>query len=271
MSREMSDKKETALFTTLMLIWCLSLVAGVPLLMLIFTGGGISSTDNMSFSTDLTYDNAPEGTYYVDVLLKMDTSDDNYTDFNAAPQCYIRTNAQHMNEYAELPVNSGSEIAKYNEKGYVSLLSHCKGAQLFIYDSEYNEENEFRDDPAMLSLHDTTPYVTISTLYSRCGRFKVAYVDKNGNILGVTDKSKKKYDSHKNYSLAANGNALTFTVSRLSPLRTVLLYTYVIGSPLLTVMIPLIMVAITIVKAKRNRREADSTAAENPHKELEKN
>lgn len=71
-------------------------------------------------------------------------------------------------------------------------------------------------------------------------------------------------------SLTADSNALTFTVSGLSPLRTVLLYTYVIGSPLLTVLIPLIMIAITIKKTVRNRREASHTAAENSHKELEK-
>lgn len=244
----------TAVLITLVTVWCMTLFHSI--LFFLIGSSGISSIEYIPCLVDMTYFSAPEGTAYIDVLVKMDTSDANYTDFNAAPQCYIRYD-KDIREYiwADLPVNSGSEIAKYNENGYVSLLSHCRGAELRVYNSVYNEENYNSELSLQLDLHETEPITDMMILYERYGDFKAAYVDKDGNVLGVTETFKKTYDSSENYSVTADGSSLIFSVSKLSPLDTAIILAFIIGCPLLTVLIPIIIAAMLIGMAVRKLRE----------------
>ena len=217
---------------------------------------GLRGIEYLPCFIDMKYYSAPEGTVYIDVLVKMDTSDENYTDFNAAPQCYIRYDKDIREDiWAELPVNSGSEIAKYNENGYVSLLSHCRGAELRVYNSVYNEENYNSERSLELSLVETEPFTHMMILYERYGDFKAAYVDKDGNVLGVTETFKKTYDSGKSYFITVDGDTLTFSLSERSPLDTAIIFTFIFGCPLLTVLIPIIIAAMLIVMAVRKLRE----------------
>jgi len=139
------------------------------------------------------YVNAPKGTVYVDVLVKMDQKDENYVEFNVAPRLYlnqVEVDGKTEFKYADIVnLTKDSEIAKYHEDGFMSLTIHSLEAEEFT---------KFE----MMAWVDPGPNIcreelkinlrgSAVELINKYKRVKIAYVDSNGEILRVARVSNK--------------------------------------------------------------------------------
>ncbi|WP_295157076.1 hypothetical protein [uncultured Ruminococcus sp.] len=192
----------------------------------------------------ITYENAPEGTVYMDVLVKMDTEDQNFVTFTQPPT--------HGGE--KMPITAESDIAKYNEDGYVSLSLHHKKAESF----EINDEG---DD--LMTMHSTvqvsSDFIDLSINY---GDFKAAYVDGEGKVLGVTDVSVTEYSRQTPYGFHADGSSLVFQRHGAHP-AVISVTVFLTG----LVIISLPIVAVFIYR-KRSKRIKPSDLAGNARKHM---
>lgn len=167
----------------------------------------------------LGFENAPEGTVYIDALVKMDTDDENYVELTVPPKRFLREYVENGNtrwEYENLNIDGESEIAKLNSDGYISMSLHYKySSGVEILDNKNLEQNIFENVPSFLILSGSE---TVVELHKRYGDFKAAYVDENGRVLGITDVSRTKYNPKGAYGIFANGDHLTFQIFGCSPL-----------------------------------------------------
>lgn len=217
---------------------------------------------------ELTYSDAPEGTVYMDILIKMGTDDQNYVAFTQPPQYYTgrHTDESGTDVYDNepLPVSAESEIARYNEDGYVSLsLHHKKAESLTIFNSAHNTELSENTPHDRLIMHSTaqvsSDFIDLSINY---GAFKAAYVDEDGNILGVTNVSETAYSTKTPYGFSANGNSLTFQRHGAHP-AVISVVVFLTG--LVIISLPIV---ITFIYRRRSRRMKVSEVAERARKNL---
>lgn len=184
------------------------LICAFPVVFIV-TFIGTLSGDFGDFEPRITYENAPENTAYVDILVKLPESSENYVDFakwKYPPQMFG----------AALSITPDSEIARLNDDGYVSLSVHYKSCEGF-------------DNNAFLLLSEK---MTITDIKQRYGNFKAAYIDENGNVLGITKTARTRYDPKKPSSFSADGDTLIFTKWGMTPLQCVLLGASMLGEPL---------------------------------------
>ncbi|MBD5114931.1 MAG: hypothetical protein HDT46_06955 [Ruminococcaceae bacterium] len=167
----------------------------------------------------LGFENAPEGTVYIDVLIKMDTDDENYVLFTVPPKRLLREYIENGNtqwEYENLNIDSDSEIAKFNSDGYISMSLHYRYvSELEILDNKNSLDNIYENVPSLLKLDGGEK---VEELNKRYGDFKAAYVDENGKVLGITVVSRTKYNHKGGYGIFGNGDHLTFQIFGFSPL-----------------------------------------------------
>lgn len=154
----------------------------------------------------LAFENAPEGTVYIDPLIKIDSSDENYVEFAAAPKVVKYNNGKIISERA-LNIDADSEIARLNADGYVSMPLHYK----------YSDGVEIYDDYICFLTADTTE--NIEDIRRGYGEFKAAYVDENGRVLGITDAAGCSYDRSEPYTLTADDNKLSYNICGIAPLQ----------------------------------------------------
>lgn len=170
--------------------------------------------------------NAPKETAYVDVLIKMDDEDPNYVDFTMSPK---RLKEEYIDgwheEYVELPITGESEIAKWNEDGYVSLTLHHKGIREFKIKERYEKE----DGSYVTTIEDLD--VIGRDIYGKYHNVKAAYVDEEGNVLKVTEKSTRKYIGDNSYYLVVDGDSVIFKIGEPAPWIALLFYLSVIMIP----------------------------------------
>jgi len=171
---------------------------------------------------DINYRNAPEGTAYVDVLGKIDSSDEDYTDFNVVPQMLFREDGMVLGYADSLDIDENSEIAKYNDDGYMSLSVHSK-------DFRYLDTNG--DGSCRIVLN-----CSIKDLYKAPGKFKLAYVGKHGEILGVTKKASHVCDPNEFDNITANGDKAVYS-EEAEPLAFYAAVTTIVLTILLTVIV----------------------------------
>ncbi len=164
--------------------------------------------------------NEPDGTAYVDILVKMDASSEDYTEFNELqkpPKRLVRINevteavesetgersTQTRREpvYEEVVLTPDSGIAKFNDGGYVSLSLHCKGVRGF----------QINDYSTQLILTEQREF-DIEELYKRYENFKAAYVDENGEVLKVTDRACVQHDPDISSRFSTRGEELNLTI-----------------------------------------------------------
>lgn len=197
------------------------------------------SPDHGDFWPSITYENAPENTAYVDILIKLPENSEDYVDFakwENPPQLnpigykevteqefdssgnVVHTITRTVTVYEkELSITPDSEIAKLNADGYVSLSVHYAGSR------------GFRGTELNLSVHGGSDIVDIKKRY---GKFKAAYVDENGNVLGITKAARTRYNPKEASSFSAKGDKLIFTKYGCSPLHRALIYVSFFGGPL---------------------------------------
>ena len=147
------------------------------------------NVDTLHQSIEL--ENAPEGTAFADILVKDKKHDKYAADFN-------EENGKLLG------VDKDCGLAKYDKDGYTSMLL-CHNCAVF----ESSEQTH-----TVLKLKEEN-----STLFNHFRSIKVAYCDKDGNILGITNevKIKKSFWGMPAYNIAANGSSLTCDVNNGPP------------------------------------------------------
>lgn len=188
--------------------------------------------------------NAPKETAYVDILIKMDDEDPNYVDFTRPPRQFEGEIIGGQEEYIDLPITRESEIAKWNEDGYVSLTLHHKDVQELRVDEWYeNGEGSFVATHGRLDIYGSFRM----NIYAKYSNVKVAYVDEDGKVLKVTDKSKIKYMGHNTSdNIVVDGDSVVFEIGEAAPWVALLFYLSVIMIPVY----PIILIVWGLKNAK---------------------
>lgn len=232
----------------------------------------------------LSFKNAPEGTAFIDILVPIAWD----TDFLTESHGYTVRKSEKFFEQVEgtgeygmygsykpvewntvkstsqnFFISENSEIAQYCKDGYVSLFGHTSMVKEDI--SIYNryENGELKEMYFRIylcgseQLRDRTEKekeVDIFYLSSNFKDMKAAYVDKDGNVLGVTDKYDIDRHDH-DYIFRADGNKLTLGYYgydywyTLSFLLNLLLY---FGVPVVMIIIVLVIFVKSIIYLKKN-------------------
>ena len=178
----------------------------------------------------LEYQNAPDGTAYIDVLAKISKSDDVYTDFNVAPKRLVDKTVVNGNTefiYETLNINESSAITNYNDDGFVSLSLHS---------------NEVREFEILKSYEVLTLDCFADDLYEKYESIRIAYVSENGEVLKVISVSKKEYSNSYPYAIIANDNNAKYRSFGTSPLTGLFLIVIIIALIFIIVILPIIWI-----------------------------
>lgn len=137
--------------------------------------------------------NADSNVTNTDILIKINNDSPNYTDFNTS-----NSNAQGF--------DSSAQIVTYNQDGYMSLSFHYKNV-----DSLRSVQREDLSIEKHIILNNG--YKPISTITNS---IKIALLDKDGNVLKVSDavsimpKDNTTYPRSVNYNAAGETPKITF-------------------------------------------------------------
>lgn len=202
------------------------------------------------YMPELEWSNAPENTAYIDILVKMDTDDENYIDFTVPPKRmtgkYLENGTTKF-RYEDMPIDKESEIAQFNDDGWISLSLHHKGSDgIVIWNNPVLYLDRYDDKDGS--------YCNIITISKDYGRFKCAYIDENGNVLGITGKSRKSYDMFEPYAVIADGDNVTFRIFGMSPFDKMILIALVYGVPIFLFLAVLYLLYRLIVNKIRKSR-----------------
>lgn len=185
----------------------------------------------------IEFENAPEGTEYIDLLVKMDRSDPNWLDFGDQPQRFIKYDNGYY-EYVPMSIGEDSEIVMFDRDGYVSFSMHNALCERLDIDKSY------------MNLELSCSAEKLYDSYS----WKAAYVDARGNVLGITNKASKSYDMHEPYAMVLKGDKLKFRIWGISTLTFVLMIAAVLG--IFALVIYLVFVSVRfVVDSKKYLRE----------------
>ena len=148
---------------------------------------------------EIELENVPEGTAFADILLK-DSNDELRLDLD------INTNFNYCALVGLIPdfdIGENSEIVRYNEDDYRSLMfNHTDYGSVYL---EGLEIARGENDDYMCFGGYTQP------ILKHFRHIKVAYCDKDGNILGITEEKKitPVYLREVQYEFDADGEELS--------------------------------------------------------------
>ena len=202
--------------------------------MCIFGGMTAFAWDVDTSHLEISFGEVPEGTVFADILVKEKWNryegEDGYVNvFNGSL----------------LGLDGSCELAKYNKDGYASLLLKHSTAVLEEYDLSPDSGN--RHMHLGLETGD-------DNLFDHYRHIKVAYCDKDGNILGITNEVKVKSIpwSKAAYTIKADGGKLTCDVNTGPP------YYMLILIPLGGVLLFIIAAIRLVIKGVQKKQSADS-------------
>ena len=179
---------------------------------------------------NIYFGEVPEGTAFADILVKG-RAEDREIDFNVS------------NGYV-LKLDSDCELAKYNEDGYASLL--LRTGLAVLEDHELSPETSDKHSCLGLETGD-------DDIFDHIHHIKVAYCDKDGNILGITEEAEVKsvLFGMPEYTIKADGNKVKLDAHVSLPFFWGVVLPAIAGAILLLVMI--IMAVKEIKKAKTSK------------------
>ncbi len=194
---------------------------------------------------DISFENAPEGTLYLDPLIKLSISDPNYTEFSAAP--VIEDHTGEGTTTTPVAIDTDSEITKLVDDGYVSMSLHFKGSS-----------------GVQIVKHKGSPEVRLSCdwfdrecdydqFQKYCKKLKAAYVDENGRVLKITNVSKTTYDPLEPPALIADGDRLTHRIWDMAPWQYVTLYVVMALEPLSFIAL-IVFIILALINRARERK-----------------
>lgn len=233
------------------------LLIALPILLFLLRGiwGIHRDADDRSstlYTPELIFENAPEGTAYIDPLVKLDGLGDDYAPFATPPYKIVTVYLGEERvdyEYALFEIDRNSEIAQYCEDGYISLSFHygLSGGVAFS-----------GNDTMFLEFFARTKDNRIDRIFERCGGFRAAYVDENGNVLGVTEPAELVYDDTKNTAFLADGSSLTLRVWGSPEWQKTVLDIIIVAEPCVFTAL-IFVVIIALVRRTWENGELDNT------------
>lgn len=131
------------------------------ILLLIVPVQSFAYKNENKLSVNVSPKDMPDGTAFVDLLVKLDDNSKYYSSLNEPKITDLDNN--------EISISENGEIVTYNQDGYMSFLFHFK-------DSAVDSNIDYHSF-AFNNLD----------LIQKCKNVKVAFVDSNGKILKVTD------------------------------------------------------------------------------------
>lgn len=197
---------------------------------------GCFSTDHLNM--EISFKNAPENTVYVDLLIKENADDARTVSPDTEPKIYReRKKEDGGSECIPLNINENSEIALLNDDGYISYTMHHHG-DITIYDSG----RIIFDSP--IGPH---------------GDLKAAYVDENGNVLGITETASQGYNGEHHFTLSADGDRAAFAKPcRPDWAEAAAVYgAFIIeGAAFLALIVFIVLAIVSVVKRRLERRRS---------------
>jgi len=218
----------------------------------------------------LEINNAPEGTAMIEILVPAAHAGDSLCetqDFTVKKETSrYKTVQRYYNltdkENQDIVIGKDSEIAQYNDDdGYFSICAHTDSVkEIKLYVSTYDDDESKTERKCLLYLQDSAksgkPSVDIKELEKMFGKFKAAYIDEKGNILGVTEVFEVAY-ADEDYAFKADGNKLTLVMNNYAEtVKSTLLVNF--GFPVIIFIAVLIAVfiigiALFIWASRRNK------------------
>lgn len=113
----------------------------------------------------------PQDTVYVDLLLPFDSIKECYTDFN-----YTST-IKSFREPDSIQLLENMSIVQYDTDNYYSYISHFKNSEISITVDEKNN----------VQITFGSYFQNDLYYFQKCESIKLAFIDKNGNILKISD------------------------------------------------------------------------------------
>lgn len=164
-----------------------------------------------------SYDNAPENTVGIEPLIKLAEDDESY-----------------------LPTDMETKIARYSDDGYVSLSHH------YAYCDR---------DGTAYEIIPKDKYMNAAMLMEQYGAFKAAYVDENGNILGVTKAARIHWGRDGTPRLKANGDRLAYFTGTMADWQDAVLIVLLFSEPaaVLALAVFIVLSAVSAAKKKHER------------------
>ncbi|MBD5383641.1 MAG: hypothetical protein HDR72_01410 [Ruminococcaceae bacterium] len=162
-----------------------------------------------------SYENAPEHTVRIEPLINLAADDENY-----------------------IPADLDTEIARFCDNGYVSLLHHYAYC---VYDSE------------TYAIIPKDKYRIVTDLIERYGAFKAAYVDENGNVLGVSKAARIHWGNNGTPRLKADGDSLAFYTGCMADWQNIILLAVFLAEPAAAVALIVFIVLAIVTAVKRKR------------------
>lgn len=211
----------------------------IPLLLAI--GLGIFSVWNYidGYAVDsshlkMKFGEVPAGTEFADILVKEDWKrykDDDVMSFNGQL----------------LGLDGSCELAKYNEDGYASLILKHSLAVL----EEYKLSPEVSDKHSCLGMMSGD-----DDIFDHIHHIKVAYCDKDGNILGITDEAEVKSAvfGMPEYTIKADGSKVELDTHIKLPFFWGVVLPAILGG--------ILFIAAIIIAVKKSKKEKTSKSEE---------
>ena len=215
--------------------------------MCIFSGINALAWNVDTSHLDISFGEVPEGTAFADILVKGNWEENNM-DFNVYNGSVLR-------------VDSSCELAKYNKDGYTSLFLKHKSITLEQVDMSPESKNKHMEFAVE---------VGTEKLFNHYRHIKIAYCDKDGNILGFTNEVKVEKVTWGNpyYKIEANGSSLICDVNRGPS------YFMIVLVPAMFIALALIITAVVITakltrkaKLKNSIKRIQSGEVDNERKE----
>ena len=182
----------------------------------------------------MKFGEAPAGTEFADILVKEDWH--RYPD-----------GAVNVSFAPTLELDENCELAKYNEDGYASLILRHSLAVL----EEYKLSPDSADNHACLGLETGD-----DDIFDHIHHIKVAYCDKDGNILGITDEAEVKSAlfGRPEYTIKADGSKVE--------LDTHIKLTFFWGVVLPAILGGILFIAAIIIAVKKSKKAKTSKSEE---------
>ena len=204
-------------------------------------------TPSTQFFCQVSEENIPENAVYADLLLPIPADDEDYTPYNSL-------NGSIFN------FPEDSQIVQYNEDGYQSYTFHLENASSEI--QLVTQISASQTVAQVIFLADDRN-MTIQEAYERYYQFcqkyqtaKLAYLDKDGNVISVTNTVKlyKKdlLDRMPQTSIWLSGNKLSVDFNYGPPTYLIV----VIPAVLLIVIVVAIVVACVKANQKKKKKQA---------------
>ena len=194
---------------------------------------------------DIYFGKVPEGTAFADILMK-DSSDELRLNVDTDTNCSYYVLSVKV---PDLDIDENSEIVRYNEDGYRSLM-FTRNDYGAVFLEELQIASGKADDHICFGGY-TQP------ILKHFHHIKVAYCDKEGNILGITNEVKVKRVPLYNieYEIKADSNDLSCKV--------VLARQYYVIAVFLLSVILLAVSVIVKIKRKAAQKAQSAKATEN--------